>query len=177
MTIENSLPSSSSLDSHALGKQHLQAATAALSAGDSDEVLFHLATAKELLRPGSHRHPEIIEAIAKLKATPEKVHEPISSLEPELTPEEASSQLEKVFDDDCHQALNLVRRRLTEGNFWELDAFFAGPSKLHYVTITHATPETTFPLLFVVIDHYTRDAWFFSSFAGCVDKVRHLITV
>ena len=176
MIIENSL-TSSSLDSHALGKQHLQAATAALNKGNVEDVLYYLATAQELLDPSSHRRPEIAEAIAKLKAAPEKIHQPVSSLELELTAEEASAQLEKLFVDDYHHAANLVRQRLSDGNFWELDAFFAGPSMLHYVTNTHASPETIFPLLFVVIDHYTRDAWFFSSFSGCVDKVRHLIKV
>lgn len=163
-------------DSHTLGKLHLEAATSELGKGNTDQVLFHLSTAQELLRPSSHRHAEITEAIRRLNTEHQKIGEPLTSLELELTIEQAAEQLEAMFELKSGET-KVIRMRHFDGNFWELDAFFAGPRQLHFVTVTHAAPGAIFPLLYFVTDHYSREAWYFSSFSGCLDKIAYLTSV
>jgi len=163
-------------DSHALGKQYLDAANLELQKGNIDKVLAHLATAQELLHPGSHRRPEIREIIEALTIHPEKIEASISSHEPIYSIDQAIAALEQTMNQYCPGVTNVLRKVHEDGNFWEIDAFFVGTKDMQFVTISHARPDAVYPLLYTITDYYQREVWLRSSFDGCVRKVLHLLT-
>ncbi len=162
-------------DCHDLAKSHIEAMKRELDRGNVEDVLYHLTVAKALLRPSSHRHPEVAKMIELIEAEPEKVHHAVTTHRPELTIEEASLLLNSVLGELSPHQTQMVRPVHADGYYWELELFFSSPSQMRYVTVTHAIPGAKYPLLYELIDYYSSERSLHLSIDGIVDRLSYLI--